>query len=123
MPLPPRARAVRGDADDLAGAAGEVDQALVADDDLHGIDPALVAVGVFALGVEWHQVGMAQHRVRFEAHLGALADGADQTCHIALGQRRGGRADSAGGRRALRCRPASEVPAPWVCALIVMGTL
>ena len=84
---------VRGNADDLSAAAREVDQSLVADDDLHGIDPAFGATGILALGVERHQVGVTENGIRLQAHLRALADSADQAGHIALGERRrcGGR--------------------------------
>jgi hypothetical protein len=70
---------VSRDADNLPGAAREVDQALVADDYLH--IPALL------LGVpERHKVGVTKNRVGFQAHLRTLRNGSNQRREVALQQ-------------------------------------
>ena len=82
---------VRRDAHDLAGAPGQVDQPLVADDDL-GILAILLRVP------ERHEIGMPEHGVRLKPHLAALDDAADQGRHVALQERRHAR--NAGDRHA-----------------------
>ncbi|MCP1679446.1 hypothetical protein J2T31_002178 [Kerstersia gyiorum] len=68
-----------GNAHDLAGTAGQVDQALVAEHNLHFRD-ALATV------VERDQIGMAQRRIGFQAQLRALHNCAHQGFDTAIHQ-------------------------------------
>ena len=81
---------VRRNADDLAAAAGKVDQPLVADDDLHKFARLPASITGFLVLLERHHVGVPKDRVRFKAEHRALSNGSDEAGNLALEQGRRG---------------------------------
>ena len=71
-------------ADDLAGASGEVDHAAIADDEL-----SVRAAGAVLAVTEGQQVAMPESGARFEAEGRTLKDGTVEAFRSALEERRG----------------------------------